>query len=90
MGLWSDLKKLFRRRPMAPPAEIVAQLDAAETALANAKAKEAEHVAAEAALEQAQEHEDEAEVAAVEARSDSDDKAEHFIAALREYFGLHS
>lgn len=73
---------------MALPVELVTKLNEAEEALATAKLKEAAHTAAEANLEAAQEAEDDSEVEAIEARSVSDDKAEDFIAAFREHFGL--
>lgn len=87
MGLWNFLNH-FRRRTMALPEAIVAAINEADVALAAAKAKEVEHVAAQEAVVAAQTHEDAVETEAVALRETSDEKAEALIESLREYFEL--
>lgn len=73
---------------MALPSEIVAKIDAADAALAAAKAKEAEYLAAADAVAAAVTKKTEADSAATAARAASDSKANDLIDSLRTYFGL--
>lgn len=75
---------------MALPVELIAAIDEADVALAAAKAKEVEHVAAQEAVVSAQTHEDSVETEAVALRETSDEKAEALIESLRDYFELDS
>ena len=74
--------------PIALPQELIDQLNDAESSLQEAKADDAAHDQAQAALMLAQKAEADAADAAMKAHGVSNQKASAFIDAIKAHFGL--